>query len=359
MKARVYEITITAAFFLLMAGSVWAGPAGEIKKVYHRSYPATDNTLLMIDNKFGDINFISGNRDSILIEAVVTIEYPASYSKGKELIRYITVSFDRSGRKIEAVTTIDNSFINKWYPRNEKKRFRIDYTVHAPATIDLTVVNKYGDLFINELAGRADLTIKYGYLKINQLLRSNQKPLNHLYLAYSKGTVEKAGWLMLELKYSRLEIGEGQAFAGESKYSELRIERVSSLVMESKYDNYRLGTLNNLVLVASYGTIRVGEVRKKLSLESRYTDVEVDHIPPGFSSIDIDNAYGNVRIRIDEKASYYLEGNTSYCKINHPEARINKIVKNGSYEVKGLIGTDPNTRSRVKIYSKYHAVTLY
>ncbi len=357
MRARIFELN-GVFLLLLITATLNTARAEEIRKLYHRTFPAGDSTHLSIDNRFGDINFINWDRDSLVLDAVVTIDYPSS-AKGKELLKYIKVSIIREGNRIQAVTEIDEKFINKWYPRNDRKKFRIDYTVHAPACINLTVMNKYGDLFINELSGHADLQVKYGHLKINRLSRGNRKPLNTLYLAYSKGTIDQAGWLMIELKYSHLNIGHAKAIAGESKYSKVRMDRASSLVIESKYDTYNLGTLNNMVFVASYGEIKAEEVRNKLSLETRYTTVDIEHVPAGFSSVDIENAYGTVKIGIDPEASYYLKGSTSYCKIDHPEARINRIVKNGSYEVDGLIGSDPKTRSRVTVRSKYAGVYLH
>jgi hypothetical protein len=348
-------LVITAVFAVLR---LYGAPPEEVKKVYHKEYAAVPATLVSIENRYGDVNLINWKKDSVVIDVVVTIDYPPKF-KGKELIEYITVDFSVSGNTIKAVTNIDEHFIDKWYRHDDKKKFRIDYTIHAPASINLKVLNKYGDVFINELSGHAELEIRYGYVRINRLLRGNRKPLNTLYLAYSKGNIEEAGWLMLQMKYSRLEISRGTALAGETKYSKLNIDKISSVVLESKYDTYRFGTLNNLVLSASYGSVKAEEIRKKISLETRYTGVEVGHVPAGFSSIDIDNAYGSVKVSIDEKASYYLEGNTSYCKLNYPSARINRIVRNNSAEVSGYVGDDHNAKATVTVKSKYGSVSLY
>lgn len=352
-KSCLLVITIIFAAFHL-----YGAPPEEVKKVYHKEYVAGANTLLSIENRYGDVNLINWKKDSVVIDVVVTIDYPPVF-KGKDLIEYITVDFNVSGNTIKAVTNINEHFIDKWYRHDDKKKFRIDYTIHAPASINFHLLNKYGDVFINELQGQAELEVRYGFVRINKLTRGNKKPLNSLYLAYSKGTIEEAGWLMLEMKYSKLEISKGQALAGETKYSKLTIGSMSSVVLESKYDTYNFGTLNNLVLVASYGSIKTDEVRKKISLETRYTGVDIAHVPAGFSSIDINNAYGGVKVRIDEDASYYLKGSTSYCKLSFPTVRINRIVKNNSAEVSGYVGSDRNTKAKVTVKSKYGSVSLY
>ncbi len=358
MRQKPCKALVTSALFLLIAGQIFAGLPEEVKKQYHKEYITGPHTILSVTNKYGDVNLINWNKDSLVIDVVVTIDYPAKF-KGKPLIEYIHVSFSQSGNKITAETQIDENSIERWYSSHDKKKFSIDYTIHAPTYINFQLLNKYGDVFINELSGQADLEIRYGFVRINKLSRGNIKPLNTLTLAYSKGTIEEAGWLMLEMKYSKLEIKHGKAIAGDTKYSHLQIDNISSVVFQSKYDEFRFGTVNNLVLVASYGDIKAGEVRKKISLETRYTGVEIDHVPAGFISIDVDNAYGGVKIRIDPEASYYLKGSASYCKMNYPEARVNRIVKNNSSEVSGLIGTDKNSRSKVTIQSKYGSVSLH
>ncbi len=358
MRAKRCKSILFFLVFVSFTVSLTAGPPEEVKKLYHKAYGTSTGITLSIENRYGDVNLINWDKDSIVIDVLVTIDYPSVF-KGKDLIEYIRVDFSVAGNTIKAVTNIDEHFINKWYRHDDKKKFRIDYTVHAPAYINFNLLNKYGDVFINELQGRINLEVRYGYIKINRLTRDNKKPLNSLYLAYSKGYIGEAGWLMLEMKYSKLEIGSGKALAGETKYSRLTVDKISSVVLESKYDTYRFGTLNNLVLVASYGGVKVNEVRNKLSLETRYTGVEVEHVSAGFSSIDIDNAYGGVKVRIDEKASYYLKGSSSYCKLNYPSARINRIVKNNSAEISGYIGDDRSTKSTVKVRSKYGSISLY
>jgi hypothetical protein len=357
MRPERCKRILSFAFILSFATLLTAAPPEEVKKVYHKKYPAGKETVLSIENRYGDVNMINWDKDSVSIEVVVTIDYPPSF-KGKDLISYITIDFSYSGNTIQAVTHIDEHFTDKWYRHDDKKKFRIDYTVHAPAYINFHLLNKYGDVFINELQGHAELEVRYGYIKINKLSRGNQKPLNTLVLAYSKGAIGEAGWLMLQMKYSRLEISRGEALAGETKYSKLSIDKMSSVVLESKYDTYRFGTLNNLVVVAAYGSIKVQEVRKKLSLETRYTGVDVELVPAGFRSIDIDNAYGGIKVGIEPSASYYLKGSTSYCKLNYPTARINRIVKNNSAEVNGYVGADHNTSSKVTVRSKYGSVSL-
>ena len=360
MKKQVFKKTVFFLFFLLPISSLLlALPPDEILKKYHKEYPANNKTVLTVQNKYGDVNLENWDMDSVAIDVTITVDYP-NREKAQRLLGYLEVNFSSTENKINAVTMIDKQFsrLSRGFWSSEKK-FSIDYTIHAPAYLNYHLINKYGDAFINELSGQAIIEISYGHIIINKLYRGNLKPLNNIMLAYSKGSIDTAGWLMLDLKYSRLEISKAKAIAGETKYSKLYTDECSSVVLESKYDTYRFGKLNNLILEAGYGNIKVSEVRKKVSLETKYTGVTIDNIPAGFTSIDVDNGYGGIRLGIASGASYLLKGSTSYCKIGYPQSqRVNKIVKNNSWEVNGTIGTHKNTRSTVNIKSRYGSVIL-
>jgi len=360
MKKRIFNTGLIGVVLLSVTLSVWALPPDRVIKKYHKSYPATHKTVLSIQNKYGDVNLENWEKDSISIDVKIMVEYP-DREKAQKLLGYLKVDFNIQGDNISAVTVIDNDFsrYGRHFWGNEKK-FSIDYTIHTPAYINYNLLNKYGNAFINKIDGKINIEIRYGHLKINKLTQGNHKPLNNIILAYSKGTIEEANWLMLNLKYSRLEINHVSALAGETRYSKLYTGDVSSIVLESKYDTYRFGKLNNLFVEAGYGDIEADEVRKKVMLETRFTDVSVKNIPAGFTSIEVDNEYGHIKLDIDSVASYRLTGSTSYCAIHYPESdRISRITKNNSSEVHGFIGKDRNSVSTVKIKSRYGTVDLH
>ena len=51
---------------------------------------------------------------------------------------------------------------------------------------------------------------------------------------------------------------------------------------ESKYDTYEIGKLNNLVTTAAYGHFTIDELSGKLQVDTKYSDVMVDHVDMGF-----------------------------------------------------------------------------
>lgn len=354
MKATGFKITILALFTCV--NLTWAAD-DEYSKTLKEEYSASASTELNLDNKFGDIEVNNWDKDIVSIEVTISVDVNDE-DKANKILSYVDVNFFESGNTISAETVFDSKLEKgSW---NNNYDLDIQYHVYIPDYIDLSVENKYGDTFINNLAGKLYCDIKYGKIKINELTRGDDKPLNEINIAYGNGNIEKVDWLKSSIKYSTLEIEEGKALILVSKYSKFYLDEASSLVAESKYDTYELGKLNNFVVSAGYSNYKVDEITKKFQIESKYTHVKVDNIPAGFEKISIENAYGGFKLAIDENASYLLDGEADYSKIYYPDnnSRVNRIVENNEMNVSGLVGEDSNTKSVVDIETRYGNVKL-
>ncbi len=361
MKALKFKSTLLLITVqLLVITAAFAVGEEEFSKNLHKEYNADANTLLFIQNKFGDVDINNWDKNQISIDVTITVDHQ-NEEKAKELIDYIDVKFNQTGNKIEAITEIDDKF-SKWNTfsfGDNNKDFSINYKVNVPKDIQLELENRYGSVFINEIAGHAKVSVKYGNLKVNKFLRGSDKPKNEVYLAYSKGTIDECNWLNLTLKYSKLEIEECKALIAVTKYSKLYVDNASSIVCESKYDEYRIGKLTNFVTTAAYTDFDFDEISKKLELDNRYGSIKVDYIPKDFELIDIENEYGGVYLRIDLNASYNLNGFAKYANIHFPnEGRVSRIKESTSLSVEGLVGNNSETKSIVKIQTKYGNVDL-
>lgn len=360
MKAPIFKSALLLLFVQILVITTAFAVSEEFSKNLHKEYNADVNTLLIIQNKFGDVDINNWNKDQITIDVTITVDHK-NEEKAKELINYINVRFSQDGNTIEAITEIDDKF-SKWNTFNfgdDNKDFSIDYKVNIPKNIKLDLENKYGNVFINEIEGHSKVSVKYGNLKINKITRENVKPLSEIYLAYSDGTIDNCKWLNLTLKYSKLEIKECKALIAVTKYSRLYVDKGSSIVCESKYDEYKIGKITNFITTSAYTDFDINEIYKKLEFDNRYGNINIDYIPANFEYLKIENEYGDIDISIDPNASYKLKGNAKYADIDYPtQSRVNRIKESSLLQVEGLVGTDSNTKSQVEIETKYGSVNL-
>mgnify|MGYP001071347102 CR=1 FL=1 len=351
-------------FLALLLGSMTLQAASdEYSKNKRKEYEVNKQTLLSVTNKYGDVNITNWDQDRVSIDVTVTVEHRKE-EKARELLDEILINFSQEGNTIKAETDFDKGFNRSggiFDFDSDTKEFSIDYTIKMPTYLNLELENKYGDVFINEVTGRADIAVKYGNLKANKILRDNSKPLSHVYLAYSNGDIEEVNWLKLTLKYTpdQCEIGKSTALIALTKYSKLEVGESSSIVCESKYDNYRIGTLSNLVCEAKYTDFKVDEIKKKIDVESKYGDFDVNSVPKSFEKIKIDNSYGSIDIAIDSDASYKIQGEAEYANIDIPQGgKVNRIERNTEVKISGTVGSESNPKSEVQINTRYGNVDL-
>jgi hypothetical protein len=358
LNFKSYALILVLALF---TGFTTRAAEDEYSKKIHKEYETNDQTHLDLINKYGDVEITNWSKNSLVIDVNITVDH-RNEEKAKELLEHITVNFNQSDNTIEVETDIDDNF-NKsgWLFNfdNEDKQFSIDYKIKMPASLQLTLENKYGDVFIDEATGRADITVKYGNLKANKILRDNTKPLSQIYLAYSDGTVEEANWLKMTLKYSKMEVDKSIALMAVTKYSKLYTDETSSIVAESKYDHYYLGNLDNLVVESKYTDYKIDQLNKKLDIETKYGDMDIDYIPKNFEKISVDNKYGHIDIKLDDAASYNIEGEAQYGDIEYPDSKnVSRIEENTDLKIHGIVGRAKNPKANVKLQTKYGDIEL-
>lgn len=335
--------------------------AEAVTKEFHREYIPGPGTTLEINNRYGDVNISSWDKNQIVIDVKVTVELP-SKEKAEKLIGYIDIQFTENENLIMARTVIDDKFsFSGW--GGESKKFRIDYNIKMPSGTALTLSNRYGNAKINELAGLVNIDIKYGNLTAGKLTRQNEKPWSSLNLAYGKGTIDETGWMTLNIRYTgNLEVTKSTALLLDSKYSKLTLGETSSVVGESKYDNIRIGSIRNLDLDNGYSDVNIGTLATKLRYEGSYGSFSVESIPAGFESIDVETRYMGVKLGIAENASYQLDSHIRYGGLKYNEDNFKftrRIIENNSTEIAGVIGKNEFPSSKVKIEASYGTVRLY
>ncbi|HQH40941.1 MAG TPA: hypothetical protein PLC81_03195 [Bacteroidales bacterium] len=362
MKRKNWYFRILVAGFLIqtLAIQIVAAQEKQYTKKFHEEYQAGAGDVLRIENIYGNVTIKNWNQNKVVIDVVATL-VGENQEKADRILGYVNVDFSYKDNEIRAVTVLDSKFnSNQVFGNEGRKKFSIDYIINMPEAMQLTLLNKYGDVAINELSGLVDVNVKYGNLRANRLKRTDNKPLSQITLGYGNATIDECQWLKIDMKYSKMSIEKAKALVVISKYSKLMLTEGSSLVSDAKYDTYEIGTLVNFAGTGAYTNYRFDKIANKIDLNLRYSDCRVDFVPASFESIEIDNSYGSIRLGIEEGASYQLDGNARFSKILYPEnmAKVSRIVENTQMQVSGRIGKDEKTSSRVRVTTEFGNVSL-
>ncbi len=358
MKKSIYKTrTLFVTLLIILSSSL---SAQELEKKYHEEYVVEKGTTLDLNNKYGTIVVKTSDTDKVIIDIEVTLRDP-NKDRAERLLSYINVDFSEHNDRISVSTVIDSKFnFSGW--NSVSRRFSINYFVTMPVWLDLEIVNRYGDTDLDDISGRVNLDIKYGNLTASHLYRGNEKPLNRITLAYGKGSIKESGWLDMTLRYvNGFILNTNTALLLDSKYSKIQIGNVSSMVAVVKYDNIDIDRMNNLVLDAGYTDVKISTLTNKLELDAGYGSITIDEIPAGFQSLDIKSKYSGISLDIDSDANYRREADISYggLKYNENNFQLRKrIIENNSTRISGITGNDPDPEATVTINSSYGAIRL-
>ena len=332
----------------------------RVAKTYQKEFTLSNSSNVYLENRFGQMNIENWDKNSISIVIEIKVDYPEG-SKADRLIKAINIEINQTGDNISAITQIDEDFMKSWNRifSSDSKDFSIDWEVKVPKQTNIELVNKYGDIFINELTGKCKIDLKYGNLKANKISRENIDPLSSLTISYGNASIDEVNWFKADIKYAKLNITKAKAIVVVSKYSKVVIDQVSSVVSESKYDTYSIGTTANFVGEGGYTTYRFEELTKKFDLVVKYGDVRIDRVPATFESIKFNGGYTSINAGIDPTASYNLNADVSYGNLKfNSQGRFNRFESNNGVEVDGLVGKDENTKSKVNIVVRYGSARL-
>ncbi len=358
MKKSVYKTGFVLVLAVLL-GTIRLD-AQELNKEFHKEFTYSQGKMLDLSNKYGDVIIETSESDKVIIDVKVTMRYP-NKDKAEKLLSYIEVEFAETGNTFSAKTVIDDKFsFTGW--GGDSRRFSIDYNVKMPEKMDLTLANRYGNTELDDLSGLVSVDVRYGNLTASKLARGNEKPINKISLSYGKGSVQEAGWIDAVIRYSgNFTVSKSQAILLDSRYSTVEIGTASSVVAETKYDKLRINDINNLVLDAGYADINIASLSKKLVFEGGYGSFNIDRINSGFESIEVESKYMGVNLGIDPSANYNLDAKVSYGGLRFDEENFQHrrhIVQNNSTETSGVVGKNETPSASVKILASYGTVRL-
>jgi hypothetical protein len=252
------------------------------------------------------------------------------------------------------------SVLTKINKRLTNSNFKIVFTIKAPENINLTLNDRFGEVFIESITGKASIDIAHGSLRLNNLPSTIRNNPNELNILFSNAIINNAGNIALGTKSSQIKILNSTIVAIASSHSNIELAENTVLFIDSKFDTYEIGNTVSMNLKCDFSTIEAGSIGKKLVIDMKYGDLQAGRIKNEFKNIEISNKYGNIELNIDKDASYNLEAEIEEGEINYDN--IPDIQKKKSEEtlyLKGIVGNNTKTRSLIKIYCKYGAVKLY
>lgn len=327
--------------------------AQDARKTYTESFDVSRGSSLIVDTRYTDVEILSWDKDvvDILVEVAAS---SSNNSKAETAVEQIRVELSKEGKNVVVKTGLGDSKGLK------NIRLEIDVTIKAPAWMDLDAKLAYGDLFLQECQGLANISVQYGNINAGILSRENQKPYSSMKLSYGNATIDEIGWMEVDIAYSDMEVAVAKMLYVENKYSKIIGEKIKGIVAEGKYDKYYIDEIDSFVADLKYSGLKFGQLNKNLSVSTSYTNIRIKDLSEGFDKVEATLSYGNFYLEVPSSASYKLDAESHYGNISLGEsidgAKLSKVKQNSNTRVWGNVGGSP--KAEVMVVTKYGNINI-
>ncbi|MCC9137199.1 hypothetical protein ACFSKU_04310 [Pontibacter silvestris] len=284
----------------------------EKRKSFDKTYKVSNSELLNIENKFGKIHVNTWNRKEVQVRIDI-VARASSEQNAQKILDGITISESRDSKMISLRTEMESIRTSG----NSNRSFEINYTVFMPEENPVALKNSFGEVYLADLKGKADITVKYGSLKTNNLSNSS----NNIRVAFGSGSCGFINHGNIDVAYSDFSVDGTNGLQGSSKFSDLII-----------------GSL--------------GEV---LTMDVKYGSFKVDNISRNVRSINVASGFSPVSLGFADNSAFDFDVNVQFADFKYDKSSVNiTSLEKGhtSAEYKGRYGGS-TAKGSVNVVSKY------
>ncbi len=319
MKIQIFKSKALLLSMVLVMGLSLSISAQEVRKEISENFKVSKDFALGIDSKYGNINIVNWDKNELDVKVEIVVE-ATSDAKAQKILNNIEIEINKGAKGVDFVTNIEMMNFGK------NTSVEVNYIVNAPSFINVNLLQKYGSIYLEEITGDANITVKYGSLKAQSLVNAKGNT-NDLTMAYSEGVIKSCAKINAKLTYSELDFGTVLSYEGKLAYSELSIQDLTGKFVSS----------------------------------AAYSEIDIANVAVGFETVDVEIAFGDVTLLMDAKASYSYLLDTKFGSLDAPEGavQVNKIkddVVSFSNLVKGSVGN--SSGGKVTVVAKYGDVKV-
>lgn len=280
----------------------------EEQKTIEQTFDVEALPNLVMDGKYSDFIITTWDQPQIDFKVKISVKSDKE-STVKQLMSIISVELTQECNTVTAKTVFTNK-MNKSFNASVS----IKYYVKVPKDVLMDLKTRYGDITLDEVREKLKVELKYGDLKADNILIDDITK-NAIEVKYGNINIDNVKQMALWLEYGDAKINTCDYIDGTLKYSKVFVTDMNHCMLELKYSDARIEKANKVLFVnTAYSDVKVRNVTNRLSVNMKYSDLSatVTSLTP---SVEIDGAYSDVVLHLDENASFDYKLDSSYGDI--------------------------------------------
>ena len=304
MRCKIY---ISFALFFITIGLKAQVP--EYTRHVSRSFRITGNMSVDITNKYGRVQIISWDNDSVKfdIDLRIRAKDKQKLEKLKQNIEFeftpgqyyllAQTKFGETGSDvIKDLVDIAGSYLSS------SNSVTVNYTVMVPRWVSIKIENKFGDVYFDDLDGSLNLILSYGDMNANRLNGRSE-----IKLTSGDGEIGYLKDGQISLSYGNMHIGEAGKLTAITRSSNITINKADNLKLDSRRDKVYLNETVSLSITSYFSNVNVTSLQKDLNFTGRYGDITLNNILRSFSLINLSSEYTDLTLVFEKPVSFSFE----------------------------------------------------
>ncbi|SNR16018.1 hypothetical protein [Tenacibaculum jejuense] len=354
----LYKKIFFAALFLpFVALSSNGIKKHEKTKTISKKFTVNSNASVFIKNKYGNLNVTTWNKNTVEIDVRITVK-GNDLDKVQDKLEDIRIDFEASEGLVEARTIIEKTKSSwSFWGKSNNINYKINYFVKMPITNNADLNNKYGNIELDIIEGKANINCDYGAIQVEKLLNSS----NSISLDYCRSSniqYMKSGTLNVD--YSKITVDEVEKIKVNADYSGVKVGTVNDISFNSDYGSITIEDGEYVDGNSDYAGMRIGTLRKSLRVNTDYGGLKVKNLAKGFENVTIDGSYAGIKIGTARDNNFDFTVNLSYSGFKYPKEYVETykaVRKTTKKYYEGSFGK-ANSGSKINIKSDYGGVSL-
>jgi hypothetical protein len=331
-----------------------------------RSFRVNSGSVVQVANKYGNINVIPWQKDSVRVEINLKVQ-GKQVAKVDKIMASIDFELMSFGNYINARTTFRDNQATFWKDVvsyagqviNTSNNLQIDYIIYMPASTDLKIDNKFGNIYTDSHTGKVDIKIANGDLQARDF-SGNLK----LEIEFGSATLKTVNSAELIVNYSDLSLSGATAIILNSRSSTLDIEEVRQLEINSQRDKVNIRECHSINGESYFSKVKIGMLESSATLATKYGELKLNSVLKGFRMLHLTSEYTDILINMDALTTCSLDltydAKTRLTLLPALSNNLKKEVLNpqvGKVNATGNIGRNP--ASQVYVNTKAGSLTIF
>jgi hypothetical protein len=310
-----------------------------------RSFRINNSVSIEVSNKYGRIQVIPWNTDSVRFDVDLRIRakdrqklekirqtIEIEFTTGQSYIIARTKFGETGSDVLKDLVDIAGSYLSS------SNAVSINYTIMVPAYLTLKIENKFGNVYLDDYAGSLNLALSYGDLKANRL---NGK--TNVKLAYGDADISYLKEGTVTFSYANIHIRESSMLNIQSQSSVISIEKTGNLKMNSRRDKMYLNEINFLSGETYFSTVNIGTLNSEITIGSRYGDIIIDNIRRSFAAINLTSELTDISLAFERPLAFDFD-------LTHHQSVVFSYPKNLAQISTKVINADEKLSSTTGIF---------